>query len=135
MNPDILNVLTIQTFKEHILWQPVWYLKMANQAKKDGEPIAPTDLRSELASKWFDLTTEDTSQKYAPKFGALLSYFARKERNGGFANPVMNASAQKTWDSQVCLSYLLGFDWRLPQQLQSRPFGKFWRKRLCRLAS
>ena len=30
----------------------------------------------------------------------------------------MNASAQSGWNSQVCLSYLLGFDWKLPQELQ-----------------
>lgn len=91
---------------------------LSDEAKKDGEPIAPAELRSELALRWFGLSKEDASEKYAPKFGALLSYFVRKERNGGFASPTMNASAQSSWDSQVCLSYLLGFDWRLPQQLQ-----------------
>jgi len=89
-----------------------------DEARKNGEPIAPVDLRAELALRWFGLSREDTSQNYTPKFGALLSYFVRKERNGGFANPILNASTQSSWDSQVCLSYLLGFDWRLPQQLQ-----------------
>jgi uncharacterized protein YydD (DUF2326 family) len=68
--------------------------------------------------KWFGLTSEETSEKYSPKFSALLSYFVRKARNGGFENSTLNASVQSGWDSQVCLSYLLGFDWRLPQQLQ-----------------
>lgn len=90
----------------------------SDEATKDGEPIAPADLRAELALKWFGLNKEDTAENYSPKFGALLSYFVRKERNGGFAKATMNASAQSGWDSQVCLSYLLGFDWRLPQQLQ-----------------
>lgn len=90
----------------------------SDEATKDGEPIAPADLRAELALKWFGLNKEDTAGNYSPKFGALLSYFVRKERNGGFAKATMNASAQSGWDSQVCLSYLLGFDWRLPQQLQ-----------------
>lgn len=90
----------------------------SDEARKDGEPIAPTSLRTELALEWFGLTTEDTKASYSPKFGALLSYFIRKERNGGFACPTMNASAQWAWDSQICLSYLLGFDWRLSQKLQ-----------------
>ena len=90
----------------------------SDEAKKDGELIAPTSLRAELSFEWFGLTTEDTSTSYSPTFGALLAYFIRKERNGGFASPTVNASAQSGWNSQVCLSYLLGFDWRLPQKLQ-----------------
>ena len=80
--------------------------------------ISPADLRADLAKNWFGLSTEITSEKYTPKFGALLAYFIRKERNGGFASAVLNSSSQQGWDSQVCLSYLLGFDLRLPQQLQ-----------------
>ena len=90
----------------------------SDEARRDGEPIAPTSLRADLALEWFALTAEDTSASYSPKFGALLSYFIRKERNGGFTSPTMNASVQSGWDSQVCLSYLLGFDWRLSQELQ-----------------
>lgn len=78
----------------------------------------PADLRADLAQSWFGLSSEITSEKYGPKFGALLAYFVRKERNGGFASPVLNSSSQQGWDSQVCLSYLLGFDWKLPQKLQ-----------------
>ena len=89
-----------------------------DEASKDGEPIAPTSLRAEFALEWFGLTTEDTSAGYSPTFGALLAYFIRKERNGGFSSPTVNASAQSGWNSQVCLSYLLGFDWKLPQKLQ-----------------
>ncbi|KEO55738.1 DUF2326 domain-containing protein [Thalassospira permensis] len=84
----------------------------------NGREVAAIDLRSELSQTWFGLNSEITSQKYSPKFGALLSYFIRKERNGGFADPVLNSTSQKPWDSQVCLSYLLGFDWHLPQKLQ-----------------
>ena len=90
----------------------------SDEAKKDGEPIAPTSLRTALSLEWFGLTTEDTSASYSPTFGALLAYFIRKERNGGFSSPTVNASAQSGWNSQVCLSYLLGFDWKLPQELQ-----------------
>lgn len=84
----------------------------------NGEETSPTDLRANLAQSWFGLSSEITSAKYGPKFGALLAYFVRKERNGGFANAIQNSTSQQGWDSQVCLSYLLGFDWKLPQQLQ-----------------
>jgi len=89
-----------------------------DELKRDGSEIAPVDLRAELAVDWFGLNKSITSQKYSPKFGALLAYFVRKERNGGFASPVLNSAAQKSWDSQVNLSYLLSFDWTIPQKLQ-----------------
>lgn len=89
-------------------------------AKKNGEIVTPMELRAELMLKWFGLNSDETKEKYTPKFTALLSYFIRKARNGGFEHPTMNASRQSSWDSQVCLSYLLGFDWRLPQKLQIR---------------
>lgn len=85
---------------------------------RDAVEISPADLRADLAQDWFGLSAETTSEKYTPKFGALLAYFIRKERNGGFASAVLNSSSQQGWDSQVCLAYLLGFDWRLPQKLQ-----------------
>jgi uncharacterized protein YydD (DUF2326 family) len=85
---------------------------------RDGQEVLPADLRIDLAQSWFGLIPEVLSEKYSPKFGAILAYFVRKERNGGFASPVLNSSSQQGWDSQVCLAYLLGFDWRLPQQLQ-----------------
>ena len=92
--------------------------------KMNGETVSPIDLRAGLMLKWFGLTSQETNEKYAPKFTALLSYFVRKARNGGFENPTLNASKQSGWDSQVCLSYLLGFDWRLPQQLQIKKDDK-----------
>lgn len=84
----------------------------------DGKPVDARELREKLANIWFGLTPEVLEQSYSPKFGALLSYFLRKERNGGFNNPALNASQQNSWDSQVNLAYLLGFDWKLIQRLQ-----------------
>lgn len=90
----------------------------SDELKKDGKDITPKNLRKDLAQRWFGLSDEDSAATYGPKFGALLAYFVRKERNGGFASPIMNSTSQQGWDSQVSLSYLLGFDWRLPQKLQ-----------------
>jgi uncharacterized protein YydD (DUF2326 family) len=89
-----------------------------DELKKDGKDITSKSLRKELAIRWFGLSEEDSAPTYGPKFGALFGYFVRKERNGGFASPILNGTSQQGWDSQVSLSYLLGFDWRLPQQLQ-----------------
>lgn len=77
-----------------------------------------SDLRSRLSNDWFQLEAQVLDEKYGPTFGALLAYFVRKERNGGFANAVQNSAQQKPWDTQVNLAYLLGLDWRLPQSLQ-----------------
>ncbi len=87
-------------------------------AKLNGENIDARTLRQILAREWFGLTDEESDETYSPKFGALISYFIRKERNGGFSAPALNASMQQAWDSQINLSYLLGFDWHLVQKLQ-----------------
>lgn len=89
-----------------------------DQAFLNAKPIELKVLRQKLAAEWFNLTSEDLDDVYAPKFGALFSYFVRKERNGGFASPALNSSVQRAWDSQINLAYLLGFDWRLIQTLQ-----------------
>lgn len=84
----------------------------------NGENIERPDLRKKLSLDWFQLSSEMLEDKYSPTFGALFGYFVRKERNGGFANAVNNSAQQKGWDMQVNLSYLLNFDWKLPQNLQ-----------------
>jgi len=118
--PELVGAEYEATFKENGAEFAVTKKSGAkkDELKRDGEEIPPVDLRTNLALTWFGLNTETTSQKYSPKFGALLSYFVRKERNGGFASAVLNSTSQQAWDSQVCLSYLLGFDWQLPQKLQ-----------------
>jgi uncharacterized protein YydD (DUF2326 family) len=92
--------------------------KDKDEAFLDGASIDFKELRSRLALQWFGLTDEDTSSTFSPKFGALFAFFVRKARNGAFNCPVLNSSDQSPWDSQVNLAYLLGFDWRLVQQLQ-----------------
>ncbi len=74
----------------------------ADDLSKDGQDITPKNLRRELALRWFSLSEEESAPTYGPKFGALLAYFVRKERNGGFASPVMNSTAQQGWDSHIC---------------------------------
>lgn len=90
----------------------------------DGVETERSDLRSRLSNDWFQLEAQVLDEKYSPTFGALLAYFVRKERNGGFANAVQNSAPQKPWDTQVNLAYLLGLDWRLPQSLQLKKDDK-----------
>lgn len=92
--------------------------KDKDEAFLDGDPIEFKELRSKLALQWFGLTEEESGGTYSPKFGALFAFFVRKARNGAFNSPTLNSSDQNAWDSQINLSYLLGFDWRLVQKLQ-----------------
>ena len=80
--------------------------------------VAAKQLRDTLSLNWFSLSSDISDQSYSPKFGSLFSYFVRKARNGAFQNAQMISSKQQAWDSQINLSYLLGFDWTLIQKLQ-----------------
>jgi len=86
--------------------------------KLDGVEITVKELRQNFGLDWFGLNSEVTDEKYSPTFGAMYSYFVRKERNGGFLNPTNNSAKQQPWDIQVNLAYLLGLDWTIPQGLQ-----------------
>lgn len=57
-------------------------------------------------------------QKYTTTFRSLISYFARRENVGGFREPECNSTDQQLWDSQIAISYLIGFDWNVPYQFQ-----------------
>ncbi len=60
----------------------------------------------------------ETPGKFSPTFRSLFSYFARRERAGGFRRPFKQSEQQLTWDQQVAVSFLIGTDWTIPQQLQ-----------------
>jgi uncharacterized protein YydD (DUF2326 family) len=53
-----------------------------------------------------------------PSARSLLSYFVRRRAGGGFQAPEKHTSMQRLADQQVCLSYLLGLDWRIPAEVQ-----------------
>ena len=61
---------------------------------------------------------EDDQKKYAPTFRSLFAYFVRRQAAGAFLEPVRQASEQLTWDQQVAVSFLIGFDWTIPQAWQ-----------------
>ncbi len=70
-----------------------------------------------LGQQMFALTPSDLSTKYGPRFRNLFSYFARRLPSG-FIHPHMHFVGGKAYQWQVGISYLLGLDWTIPQQLQ-----------------
>jgi uncharacterized protein YydD (DUF2326 family) len=60
---------------------------------------------------------EKNEPTYSPSFRSLIPYFARREAEGGFLDPVLYYSNQQTWNQQVNISFLLGLDWQVPQAL------------------
>ena len=60
----------------------------------------------------------DHNMEYSPTFRSLVSYFARREGQGGYHDPFRQNARQRTWDIQVNSAYLLGLDWKLASQKQ-----------------
>ena len=57
-------------------------------------------------------------KSFTPTFRSLISYFVRREGEGGFTEPQKNSNQQQLWDIQTAVSYLLGFDLNVPYQFQ-----------------
>ena len=57
-------------------------------------------------------------EKFTPKFRSLISYFIRRESEGGFMDPTRQSTVQSLWDEQVNVSFLLGIDWTVSQKWQ-----------------
>lgn len=91
-------------------------------SRKDGQRmISNSKWRVVLGELWFRFNQETLRESlglYTPTFRSLFSYFARRELTGGFIEPVTQSRRQLTWDWQVAISFLLGLDWTIPQQLQ-----------------
>ncbi|MCG3190811.1 MAG: hypothetical protein DIJKHBIC_00031 [Thermoanaerobaculia bacterium] len=97
-----------------------------------GWPIAPAvdghdgrtfltnaDWLRTLGALWFGLRDgqeEAEAKPFAPSFRSLFSYFVRREGAGAFKMATQQNDKQAAADVQVNLSYLLGLDWRIPQQ-------------------
>lgn len=85
--------------------------------EKDGAHwISNTNWKLVLGDLMFGLGSYD--EAWSPSFRSLLSYFVRRERSGGFHQPMQHFRQQKLADQQVNISYLLGLDWTVPQQWQ-----------------
>jgi uncharacterized protein YydD (DUF2326 family) len=81
--------------------------------------ITNTNWKTVLGHLFFGLSDDDGEEKsYAPTFRSLFAYFVRRHSSGAFLEPVQQSSKQLTWDQQVAVSFLIGFDWTIPQAWQ-----------------
>ena len=74
-----------------------------------------------LGTKWFGLDEfdeDDVEKSFKPSFRSLISYFARRQLDGGFFSHKKYATIQQPWNEQVSLSYLIGLDWHIPQNFE-----------------
>lgn len=61
---------------------------------------------------------DDLDGPWSPSFRSLISYFVRRDRDGGMNQPMMQARMQFPVDQQVNVSFLVGLDWSIPQEWQ-----------------
>lgn len=91
-------------------------------------PIAPTpqdgshaisndNWKLVLAKLMFGL--DEPQGPGGPSFRSLISYFARRDRDGGMDQPTMIFRRQSLADQQINVSFLLGLDWALPREWQT----------------
>ncbi len=84
---------------------------------KAGESHLSNDnWKAVLAKLMFDLDSVD--EAWSPSFRSLISYFVRRDREGGMADPMANGRKQQLVDQQVNISFLIGLDWSVPRQWQ-----------------
>jgi uncharacterized protein YydD (DUF2326 family) len=61
---------------------------------------------------------EERTEKFGPSFRALICYFIRRAKSGGFDFPHAIHRKQPLWQQQVCVAFLLGLDWTIPQAME-----------------
>lgn len=86
--------------------------KISVRGLKNGDvPETNRDWRNLLGRKMFDLS--DAAMNSQPSFRSLFAYFARRQDDGGLNKPHETFSKQKTFEWQLCISFLLGIDWQI----------------------
>jgi uncharacterized protein YydD (DUF2326 family) len=66
----------------------------------------------------FGLPAALSGEQFRPTFRNLFNYFARRVREGGFLDPQSIHRHQALWDTQVCITFLLGLDWTIAQAME-----------------
>jgi uncharacterized protein YydD (DUF2326 family) len=82
----------------------------------DGPTLANDVWKSVLGTVMFGL--ENVEGAGGPTFRSLVSYFVRRDREGGMEEPTMNSRMQALHDQQVNISFLVGLDWSVPREWQ-----------------
>lgn len=87
--------------------------------KADEKPsLTNTQWKNVLGQLMFKLDQETQTKSWGPKFRSLFSYFVRSENAGAFRTPVRQSVNQQRGDEQVALTFLIGLDWTIAQELQ-----------------
>jgi len=68
-----------------------------------------------LGLKMFGIPYAEDRVPYSPSFRSLISYFVRRETEGGFRKPESQSIQMSAWDQQVAIAYMLGLDWKIAQ--------------------
>ena len=76
------------------------------------------DWKRILGREMFGLPDRPEDDDGAPTLRALVPYFARRQRDGGFHRPESCRAGQQAGDVQVAVTYLLGLDASIPRALQ-----------------
>lgn len=61
----------------------------------------------------------DFALNNAPSYRAMLGYFLRLDRDGGFFHPERQFANQQRSSWQACLSYMFDLEWRISQEFQA----------------
>jgi len=93
-----------------------WPIRPSTDAKTGKVLIRNGLWRDVLGRLFFDLP--ESTDKFGPTLRSLIAYFVRRQSSKGFLDPFRQSEDQQLFDQQVALSYLIGLDWRIPQQWQ-----------------
>jgi uncharacterized protein YydD (DUF2326 family) len=84
--------------------------------------VSVEDWKAFLGEAWFKVPADRKNspfvESFTPTFRALIGYFARRRRSGGYNVIQKQNEFQQPWDWQVNLSYLIGLDWKVPREIQ-----------------
>jgi uncharacterized protein YydD (DUF2326 family) len=89
-----------------------WSIQPSNR-KGINQSFSRDDWCSLLGELMFRIPANEDRASFSPSFRSLISYFVRRESDGGFRRPEANSTLMSAWDQQVAVAYLLGLDWTI----------------------
>jgi uncharacterized protein YydD (DUF2326 family) len=97
-------------------------LEIKRDDESGAEYVAVENWKEFLGQAWFKIPANrkgtEFEGSFTPSFRSSISYFVRRRKAGGYSGIQKQNENQQPWDWQVNLSYLLGFDWKVPQAIQ-----------------